>query len=137
MYYIIIIMELEDFELIVEKAIETIPEEFREKMENVSILVEDWPRRDQLMKLRSRGESGMLLGLYEGIPQTRRGRYGVGGHLPDKITIFRIPLLRISRNVRELINNIQNTVVHEVGHHFGMNEKEIRDAMVDNKDLVN
>ncbi|MBN1169306.1 metallopeptidase family protein [Candidatus Woesebacteria bacterium] len=122
-------MENEDFESIVEAAIKNIPQEFREKMENVNILVEDWPAEYQLHILRKRGEKGMLLGLYEGIPRTKRGRYGIGGQLPDKITVFRIPLLRVSENIKDLVRNIQNTVIHEIGHHFGMNEEQIRDAM--------
>lgn len=116
------------FETLVEEAIEEIPEEFLEKMENVSIVVEDWPRRDQLSRIWKKGQHGMLLGLYEGIPQTRRGRYGVGGHLPDKITIFRIPILRISRSEEHLKQIVKGTVIHEIAHHFGMDEHQVRHA---------
>lgn len=122
-------MVIQEFENIVDSAIETIPEEFRSKIDNVNIIVEDWPNENQIQNMRSRGEAGMLLGLYQGIPKTKRGRYGIGGQLPDKITIFRIPLLKTSKNVTELIKNIKNTVIHEIGHHFGMSEKEIREAM--------
>jgi predicted Zn-dependent protease with MMP-like domain len=119
-------MDDKDFEYLVEKALETIPEEFKEKLENVSVVVADWPSRYQLSKV---GGRGFLLGLYEGVPQTRRGRYGVGGTLPDKITIFKIPILRISRSLDDVIRQVRETVIHEVGHHFGLNEKEIREAV--------
>lgn len=121
-------MVTDHFEKLVEEAIETIPEEFLKIMENVSIVVEDWPRRDQLSRIWRKGQHGMLLGLYEGVPQTRRGRYGVGGHLPDKITIFRIPILRISRSEEHLMQIVKSTVIHEIAHHFGMDEHQVRKA---------
>jgi len=119
-------MDDKDFEYLVERAIETIPEEFREKLENVSIVVSDWPSRYQIAKV---GGKGFLLGLYEGVPQTRRGRYGVGGVLPDKITIFKIPILRISKTLDDVVGQVRETVIHEIGHHFGLGEEEIRRAV--------
>ena len=121
-------MNDEEFAKIVEAAVKNIPEEFQDKLENVSILVEDLPTPNQLNNLRRRGERGMLLGLYEGVPQTRRGRYGIGGHLPDKITIFRFPIERIARSKVHLIQIVVNTVKHEIAHHFGMDEHQVRDA---------
>ena len=119
-------MDDKDFEYLVERALEDIPSEFKEKLENVSIVTADWPSRYQLAKV---GGKGFLLGLYEGVPQTRRGRYGVGGTLPDKITIFKIPILRISRTIEDVIRQVRSTVIHEVGHHFGLSEVEIRRAV--------
>lgn len=121
-------MNDEEFAKIVEAAIKNIPEEFQNKLENVSMLVEDLPTPNQLNKLRARGERGMLLGLYEGVPQTRRGQYGIGGHLPDKITIFKFPIERIARSKVHLIQIVVNTVKHEIAHHFGMDEHQVRDA---------
>lgn len=123
-------MEDGDFERLVKGAVDTIPEEFVEMMENVEIFVQDWPNTHQVESLRRKGHShGLLLGLYEGVPKTKRGRYGIGATLPDRITIFKIPLLKISRSYDELIENVQETVIHEIGHHFGMSEAEIADAM--------
>lgn len=119
-------MDDKDFEYLVERALEDIPSEFKEKLENVSIVTADWPSRYQLAKV---GGKGFLLGLYEGVPQTRRGRYGVGGTLPDKITIFKIPILRISRTLEDVIRQVRSTVIHEVGHHFGLSEAEVRKAV--------
>ena len=78
--------------------------------------------------MTKRGERGLLLGLYQGIPQTKRRNYGVGPTLPDKITIFKYPLLRISRSYEEAIANIKATVIHEIAHHFGMSEEDIHKA---------
>ena len=120
-------MEDKDFEKIIDKATSELPKEFRENLDNVELFTEDWPTDKQLNYFRKRGDMGMLLGLYQGVPQTKRRSYGVGMTLPDKITIFKIPILRISRDLRELIDNVKSVVEHELAHHFGMSEAEIRD----------
>ena len=125
-------MEDPQFNKIIIKALKDIPEEFLEKLENVEVVSQDWPYPYQMHALRNRGEKGVLLGLYEGIPQTKRGRYGVGGVLPDKITIFKNSLLSISRDLKDLEKNVRSTVIHEIAHHFGMNEEEIRNAVAKN-----
>lgn len=121
-------MDNDEFEKLIEEAIATIPKEFLEKLENVSIFVVDFPTRHQVMKLRVRGRGGLLLGLYEGVPQTRRRYYGVGGTLPDKITIFKLPILSIARTRDDLKEIVKNTVWHEIAHHFGMDEREVAEA---------
>ena len=110
---------------LVDQALESVPQEFLDKLENVSVVVEDIPTRDQLKKL---GVAGMLLGLYEGVPKTKRGRYGVGPTLPDKITIFKFPILSIATSMEHLKDIVRNTVIHEIAHHFGMNEEMVRSA---------
>src|SRR4030042_5433887 len=100
-------MNDEEFEYIIKKAVEGIPSEFKEKMENVSIVCADYPTPEQMRSLSVNGRKVLLLGLYQGIPRTRRGNYGVGPTLPDKITIFKIPLLRISRSYIEAVENIR------------------------------
>ncbi len=121
-------MTNDEFGDIVDEAVASIPKEFLQKLENVAIVVEDVPTPHQIRKLRSRGVYGFLLGLYEGVPQTKRHHYGVGGHLPDKITIFKKAILAIARSRYHLEEIIKNTVVHEIAHHFGMGEMQIRDA---------
>ena len=116
-----------EFENIIKKAVEELPTEFKDKMENVSIMFSDYPSEEQMRQVQMRGR-GLLLGLYQGIPQTRRGNYGIGGSLPDKITIFKIPLLAISRSHEEAVENIKSTVIHEIAHHFGMSDAEIQKA---------
>ena len=121
-------MDDSDFENAIAQAIKDLPQEFKDKLDNVAIVAADWPTGTQLEVLTKRGERGLLLGLYQGIPQTKRRNYGVGPTLPDKITIFKYPLLRISRSYEEAIANIKATVIHEIAHHFGMSEDDIRKA---------
>ncbi len=117
-----------EFEKLVNSSITSIPKEFLDKLENVTIVIEDLPTPYQITKLKKRGARALLLGLYEGVPQTRRGRYGVGGQLPDKITIFKKSILYIARSREDVSRIVQETVVHEIAHHFGMDEKMIRQA---------
>ena len=107
------------------KAIEALPEEFREKLENVDIVVEDWPSTEQLQRLKIRNRS-QLLGLYEGIPHTRRGR-GYSLVLPDKITIFKKPIEMRCRSDKEIETQIGRVVRHEIAHHFGTGESTLRE----------
>jgi len=117
-----------EFEKVIEEAISSLPKEFKDKLENVAVFAADWPSREQAGLFFGRGERGMLLGLYQGIPQTRRRGYGIGGPLPDKITIFKIPLLHISNTRDDLVKNIKDTVIHEIAHHFGLSDQDIKKA---------
>lgn len=116
------------FNKLVDEAIDELPEEWRKMLDNVAIFVEDFPTPEQAKIFRLREENIMLLGLYEGIPQTRRARYGVGGQLPDKITLFRIPIVSVTHTKEDLVAQIKDTLRHEIGHHFGMSEEEIRNT---------
>ena len=121
-------MEDNKFQKIIRKALLNLPKEFAEKLENVSVVIADYPKHEHLETLKLKGKKGLLLGLYEGIPQVKRRGYGIGGALPDKITIFKIPILMVSKTLGELKQNVRDTVVHELGHHFGMSEEQIRNA---------
>ena len=121
-------MDDSDFENAIAQAIKDLPQEFKDKLDNVAIVAADWPTEAQLQVLTKRGERGLLLGLYQGIPQTKRRNYGVGPTLPDKITFFKYPLLRISQSYEDTIVNIKKTVIHEIAHHFGMSEEDIYKA---------
>ena len=122
-------MDDEEFGKYVDDAMASLPEEFRTKLDNVAVFVENFPSQDQIIKFRLREDNRMLLGLYEGIPQTKRGiRYGIGGAVPDKITIFRYPILSLARSKEHLIKLIKDTLYHEIGHHFGMSEEDIARA---------
>ena len=118
------------FEGIVKEGIKAIPERFLEKLDNVDIVIEDEPTLYQLRKLRV-SENSLIFGLYEGIPQTKRGNYGQV--LPDKITIFKKPIEKIARSEKEIQEIVKNTVWHEIAHHFGMDEKRVREAEVKRK----
>lgn len=119
-------MNDEEFENTIKKAVEEMPSEFKNKMENVSIVFSDYPSEEQIKMVSMDGKRGLLLGLYQGIPQTRRRNYGIGPTLPDKITIFKIPILSISRSYEEAVVNIRKTVIHEIAHHFGMSDYDIK-----------
>jgi predicted Zn-dependent protease with MMP-like domain len=117
------------FDILVERALDDLPVWIQEQMQNVVITVAEWPSPEQMRAMRARPAGrapGMLLGLYEGIPLTRRTR---SYHLaaPDRITLFRGPLLRLARSGEDLRRLIRHTVVHEVAHHFGFSEQQLRE----------
>ena len=116
-------MERGKFETLVVRAIENLPPEFRSELENVDVVVEDWPTPRQLKKVRLSRPS-QLLGLYEGIPQIKRGR-GYGLVLPDKISIFRKPVEALCRSDGEIEAKIAEVVRHEIAHHFGTSEETL------------
>ncbi|MBI4136543.1 metallopeptidase family protein [Candidatus Roizmanbacteria bacterium] len=122
----------EQFSTYIDRAVASLPKEFRDKMENVAIVIEDYPSDEHLASVRMRRGRRLLLGLYQGIPRTKRGAmYGVGGTLPDKITIFKYSVLQIVQTEEELIAQVRSTVLHEIAHHFGMSEEEIKKAQSD------
>jgi len=117
-------MDREKFETLVVKAISNLPLEFRDKLENVDIVVEDWPTSGQLKKVKLSHRS-QLLGLYQGVPQTKRGR-GYGLVPPDKISIFQKPIEGQCHSDGEIGVKITEVVCHEIAHHFGTDEKTLR-----------
>ena len=110
------------FEKMVREALETIPRELRDQLENVAFMVEEEPSE---LPEEWEEEDQNLLGLYHGISRKDRG-FWYGNALPDRILIYRKPLERISRNLQELRENIRQTVIHEIGHYFGFDEEELR-----------
>jgi predicted Zn-dependent protease with MMP-like domain len=118
-------MDEERFEKLVEEALAGLPEEFAQRLDNVSIAIQDLATPEQLSRVEV-SDPHFLLGLYEGVPLTRRPD-GYAGALPDRISIFRIPIEEQSRNDQEIKDNVRKTVVHELGHFFGMDEKMLRD----------
>jgi predicted Zn-dependent protease with MMP-like domain len=115
--------ENQDFYELVERALEELPPELMKLLDNVAIVVDDWP--DYSTPLVSGESNGVLYGLYEGVPLTERGA-GYHGFLPDKITIFRRPLERDFRR-EELEEQVRITVVHEIAHHFGFGEDRLEE----------
>ena len=114
-----------EFEEAVVSALKKLPNFIKEKMENVDVVVEDRAPRDLLseMGLHSYSE---LLGLYQGVPLDRRGFY-YGNVLPDKITLFQIPIESICKTKEEVKKRIREVVIHEVGHYFGLNDERLRE----------
>jgi predicted Zn-dependent protease with MMP-like domain len=118
----------EDFERIVERAFDRLPKKFRDAVENVGIVVEDLPSEDVARKMKLRSPR-FLLGLYQGVPLNQRGSwYGMTAVIPDKISLYQKNIEAVCRNDEETEQKIVEVLVHELGHYFGMDEKEIRDA---------
>jgi predicted Zn-dependent protease with MMP-like domain len=114
------------FARLVARALDDLPAEFRERMRNIEIVVEDEPSPDQ------RRDGGELLGLYEGVPLTDRG--AMEPYLPDRISIFRGPIERISASPRRQADIVRDTVVHEIAHHFGISDDRLRDLGLGDED---
>ena len=116
-------MDREKFEWLVARAIGSLPNEFLTKLENIDVVMEDWPTQGQLARAGvRRGET--LLGLYEGVPLTKRGgHYGLVP--PDKITIFQKPIEAKCRYDAEITAEIQRVVRHEIAHHFGIGDAKL------------
>ena len=114
-------MELEAFESVVRDAIERLPDQFRHALENVAILVKDEPDPADLEEPGMDGATDELFGLYIGVPLTERG--GEYSGLPDCIEIYRGPILRSFDNMGDIIAEIEDTLIHELGHHMGLSDE--------------
>jgi len=121
-------MTVAEFEEVAQEAFEQLPEQFTSRVDNVRIVVEDYPSDDALE--RSHASRTTLLGLYQGIPLPHRGSwYGTYPAIPDKITLYRKNIEAVCRNDEEIRAQIRGVLYHELGHYFGMSEMEIRRAM--------
>jgi predicted Zn-dependent protease with MMP-like domain len=118
-------MDSQKFEKLVGEAIEKLPEIFRERLENIDIVVADTPTRTQLKTLKEK-HGGMLLGLYEGVPLTERS-HGYGFVMPDKITIFQNSIEAMCRTEGQIVTEIQHVVQHEIAHHFGISDDRLEE----------
>jgi predicted Zn-dependent protease with MMP-like domain len=106
-------IDIDAFEAMVADALATVPDDLRAEMENVAIIIDD------------ESPPGPLFGLYEGIPLTSRGTYG--GASPDRITLFLATICRSASTTEELALRIRVTLLHEIGHHFGIGEQRLRE----------
>jgi predicted Zn-dependent protease with MMP-like domain len=111
----VIDVPVERFEELVGAALDGIPQELGRLMDNVAVFVQEGTHR-----------SG-LLGRYEGIPLTKRDRGYEGMVMPDRITIFRLPILAMCRSEEEVVQQVRITVIHEVGHHFGIGDARLHE----------
>jgi predicted Zn-dependent protease with MMP-like domain len=113
----------DEFAALVEEALGELPAEFARFLEEVPVEVRDRPSPRQLQAAGADTE-GLLLGLYTGRPRTRRSVED-SGHMPDVIYIFQEPIEAVSRSRADLIRQVRITVLHEIGHHFGMSEEDL------------
>jgi predicted Zn-dependent protease with MMP-like domain len=115
----------EEFEALVEQALDGLPEEFAELLENVVVVVEEEPHPEDLeaLEMDPMDPEDELFGLYVGVPLSERGTSYLA--LPDRVEIYRGPILRACANRREVIREVRDTVIHELGHHFGLDEDDM------------
>jgi predicted Zn-dependent protease with MMP-like domain len=115
-------MDLNTFEQFVLEALESLPQEFLDKMDNVDIVVEEWPTSEHLNRVGATPQT-LLFGLYQGVPRPKRsGTF----QLPDKITIFAGPIISVAPTEKAIKEKVMQVVKHEIAHHFGMGEAAIR-----------
>ena len=118
-------VDRETFEALVDAAVAALPEEFRDRIENLSFAVEDWADEDDRGLTGATGR-GTLLGVYRGVPLTQRGTaYNLT--MPDVIVIFQEPLQRLARDAEHLAALVDHTVRHEVAHYFGISDRRLRE----------
>lgn len=113
-----------EFQALVQQALDGLPEEYARRMTNVAVVVEDEPSTEVLADLEM-DEDEDLLGLYQGLPIDKESFFQAGGQLPAKISIYRGPILRLCRTKQEVVQEVRDTVVHEIGHHFGFDDDEM------------
>jgi len=116
----------EEFEALVEAALEQLPEQFREALDNVAVMVQEEPSDEDLDEVGidpGDPERDELLGLYQGVPLPERDSFYSA--LPDRVLIFRGPILRSCDSRRQVLREIRETVQHELGHYFGLAEDEL------------
>lgn len=114
----------DDFQKLIDNALAELPKDHVDNIKNVAIIYSDFPSQDQIEKLNLRHDQ-TLLGLYEGVPLTQR--QGMTRIFPDKITLFKYPLLSQSFSFNNLKENIKHTLWHEIAHYYGLNHSQIKD----------
>ena len=114
---------IEEFEVLVARALDGLPEEFSELLDNVAVVVEEAPSAELLLDMGLDPERDELLGLYQGVPQTDRDVFYEA--LPARVVLSRVPILRLCPTRREAVQEIRDTLVHELGHHFGLADDEM------------
>jgi predicted Zn-dependent protease with MMP-like domain len=119
----------EAFEAVVEDAMASIPEGFHRYLEDIVVDVEDMPDEETCEEMDIDDPRG-LLGIYQGTPLTERS-VDAPYRMPERIVLYRRNLERMCRNRRQMVEQIRRTVLHEVGHHFGLSEKHLRDLGFD------
>lgn len=120
-------MTRQQFETLIKEVLADLPKKFAAKLENVAIVIEDYPSEEQLARLNLPSHT-TLYGLYQGVAKTKRGS-GYTMLPPDKITIFQKSIEDLCQTPKQIKQQVRKTILHEIAHHFGMNEKEIQTAI--------
>jgi predicted Zn-dependent protease with MMP-like domain len=119
-----VVISRREFESLVEEALAKLPKRFAALLENVAVVVEEEPTDDDLDEVFGDEEDDELLGIFRGTPLTQR-RHDDLPQLPAEVAIFRGPILRVARDRREAVQEIRETVIHELGHYFGLGDDEM------------
>jgi len=114
----------EEFDLLIQRALSELPAEYVKNLDNVAITYADEPTAEQLKRNHVRPDQ-LLLGLYEGVPQTSRYAASYNGVLPDKITIFKNPIREVTHDDESFFAQIKRTTWHEIAHHYGLGHDRI------------
>jgi predicted Zn-dependent protease with MMP-like domain len=114
----------EQFDALITRAMDELPQEYIQGLNNVAIVMADNPTEEQIVKMKLREQGKILLGLYEGIPLTQRGN-SYTFVLPDKITLFKHSILQTVRNQEEFFEQVKRTLWHEIAHYYGLNHARI------------
>jgi predicted Zn-dependent protease with MMP-like domain len=112
----------DEFDGLITKALDSLPQKYIKNMNNVAIVIADEPTSEQRQQLKLRCNQ-TLFGLYQGVSLPERG--GRPSMIPDKITIFKQPIVTASHNPQELLEQVRHTLWHEIAHHFGLNHEQI------------
>lgn len=118
-------MDRKTFERLVAEALDALPETFRERLDNVEVVVEEWADQETLRQAGVRHPES-LLGFYHGVPQTKR-THGYGLVLPDKISIYRRPIEMHCRTPQEVRRLVHHVLRHEIAHHFGLDDARLHE----------
>lgn len=110
--------------MLVRKAVGRLPPSYRRLLDNISVVVEEEPSREVLDEMELEAEDD-LLGLYTGTAKGGESFFDPAGHLPARVIIYRGPIMRLCRTKDEVIEEVQDTVAHEIGHHFGLDDDEM------------
>ena len=115
-----------DFESLVQEALRELPAQFRRRLQNVAVEIEEEPSNETLNSVgMADDEPDELLGLYVGRSIQEHSFFDTGGELPDQVYLYRGPILRVCETTADVIREIQDTVVHEIGHHFGLSDEDM------------
>ena len=118
-------IDRQEFEELVARSLDDIPTEFRDLLKNIEVFIEEEPDRRTLRQLGIH-RGGTLFGLYEGVPLPERSEFAFPP-MPDRITIYRLPILAACRSRAEIVEQVKLTVVHEVAHHFGISDERLHE----------
>ncbi len=120
-------MRAAQFMTIVEEALDRLPSQFRERMKNVAVLVRPRPRRKRLAGAPPRDRSFLVLGEFVGVPQTERSHFALSSG-PDYIVLYQKNIEAVCSSAAEIREQVRLTLIHELGHYFGMTEEQLKDV---------